>query len=236
MLESLMGGDLVAGLLSSGVTVVETFSDPISIEMFPEEAAHVVRAVESRRREFATVRKCAHLALSELGIEPSPIIPGPDREPLWPPGITGSMTHCDGFRAAAVVRKQDMNAVGIDAELNLPLPVGILELILTPDEKQALCHLASAYPDVAWDRLVFSAKESTFKTWFPLTGEWLEFKDCEIDLDAVNGTFVSTLRAAQGCVDGRIIAKLHGRWRTLKSLKGDYLATAIQIPSCSGRN
>jgi enterobactin synthetase component D / holo-[acyl-carrier protein] synthase len=231
-----MGAHLVAGLLSPSVTVVETFSDPISTEMFPEEAAYVVRAVESRRREFATVRRCAHSALSELGVEPSPIVPGPHREPLWPSGITGSMTHCDGFRAAAVALKQDMKSLGIDAELNLPLPIGTLELIVTHDERQAIYDLAHAFPNVAWDRLFFSAKESTFKAWFPLTQEWLDFNDCEIDLDAIAGTFVSTLRAAQGYREDRITTKLCGRWRALRSVDGNYLATAVQIPSSRGRD
>ena len=40
------------------------------------------------------------------------------------------------------------------------------------------------------DRLLFCAKEATYKAWYPLTGRWLGFEDADIDLRP-DGTFVS---------------------------------------------
>ena len=68
------------------------------------------------------------------------------------------MTHCDGYRAAAVASKSDMTAIGIDAEINEPLPVEVADLIISENEAQALRYLASSEPYVAWDRLLFSIK------------------------------------------------------------------------------
>ena len=60
--------------------------------------------------------------------------PGAKREPLWPAGVVGSITHCDGYRAAAVARATDLATVGIDAEPHEPLPDGVLAAIALPAE------------------------------------------------------------------------------------------------------
>ncbi len=61
------GGGLLEGLLPAEVAVVETFCDPLSVELFALEADVVANAVESRRREFASVRWRARAALAQLG-------------------------------------------------------------------------------------------------------------------------------------------------------------------------
>jgi 4'-phosphopantetheinyl transferase EntD len=79
----------------------EAFDDPPDGVLFPEEAA-ISRAVEKRRRDFRTVRHCSRRALRELGVPPTAVAPGERRKPVWPPGVVGSLTHCTGYRAAAV--------------------------------------------------------------------------------------------------------------------------------------
>ncbi|MEV0289181.1 4'-phosphopantetheinyl transferase superfamily protein [Kribbella sp. NPDC050820] len=37
--------------------------------------------------------------------------------------------------------------------------------------------------------IVFSAKESFYKAWFPLTGVWLDFRDVVVSLAGGTGTF-----------------------------------------------
>jgi 4'-phosphopantetheinyl transferase EntD len=48
---------------------------------------------------------------------------------------------------------------------------GVLDRISLPDERAMLGDLAA--PGPRWDLLLFSAKESVYKAWFPLTGRWL---------------------------------------------------------------
>ena len=92
--------------------------------LFPQERSYLERAVEGRRAEFATVRFCARRALGGLGLDRPVMVPGPHREPSWPDGVVGAMTHCEGYRAAAVAWARDADAIGIDAELVLPyLPI-----------------------------------------------------------------------------------------------------------------
>lgn len=113
---------------------------------------------------------------------PQPVLPGERGAPRWPEGLVGSMTHCDGYRAAALVRATDLASLGIDAEPHTPLPDGILPSVSLPAERVRLARLTAGQPAVHWDRLLFSAKESVYKTWFPLTGKWLDFEEADIEI------------------------------------------------------
>lgn len=192
---------LLAGLLPARVEVVEAFADPPSFELFPEEQALMERATSAeRRREFATVRMCARTAMLRLGVPPAPVLPREEgagwarNAPRWPQGVVGAMTHCEGYRAAALARSGAVASVGIDAEPHAPLAKGIQSAVTSPEERMALARLARSHSEVAWERVLFSAKESVFKAWFPLTGRWLGFEDCEIALDADDGTFSAALQ------------------------------------------
>lgn len=88
------------------------------------------------------------------------------RAPRWFDGIVGSMTRCDGYHAAAAARSTSIAAIGVDGEPNEPVSEGVRELITLPEERPVLERLAHSYPDVAWDRLLFSAKESVYKAWY----------------------------------------------------------------------
>ena len=116
------GPEMLEQILPPAVAVVETFGDLPGATLFPEEEAAIARAVPKRRREFATGRGCARAALNRLGEPPVPILRGPQGAPLWPAGVVGSITHCDGYRAAAVARTSDIATVGLDAEPDKPLP------------------------------------------------------------------------------------------------------------------
>ena len=162
------------------VECAEEFGDPPEAALFPAEEALLARAVEKRRREFATGRQCARSALGALGIGPAPILPGQGGAPQWPSGIVGSITHCAGYRAAAVARASEVVTIGLDAEPAGSLPGEVLGLVTLPDERDRLRDLARDVPGVCWDTLLFSAKESVYKAWFPLARRWLGFNDADI--------------------------------------------------------
>jgi 4'-phosphopantetheinyl transferase EntD len=92
------------------------------------------------------------------------------------------MTHCPGYRAAAVADRSQLPTIGIDAELDEPLPRNVLSVIARPEEVPHLADVASAGPFHA-DRLLFSAKESVYKAWYPLTQRWLDFEDVSVTID-----------------------------------------------------
>src|SRR5262245_42027975 len=159
---------MIEQVLPVAVASAEDFGDSPGAVLFPEEAALVARAGEKRRREFTTARRCAHRALAALGVAPAPLLPGEGGAPQWPAGIVGSITHCAGYRAAAVADARDILTVGLDGELDKALPDPVLNAVSLPGERARLADLATAVPGTCWDRLLFSAKEATYKAWFPL--------------------------------------------------------------------
>jgi 4'-phosphopantetheinyl transferase EntD len=193
-------------LLPSSVVTAEAFADDLGEPCFPGEEDLVATAVDGRRREFVTARRCAREALARLGFGPAPIRSGPRREPVWPAGVAGSITHCAGYRAAAVARVTDVVSLGIDAEPHAPLPSRVLPAVTTPGDREHLADLAAQDPAVHWDRLLFSAKEAVYKAWYPVTRRWLGFEDASLTVDRVRGTFAARIHIESPW------PALHGRW------------------------
>lgn len=203
---------MIEEVLPTAVASAETVEEFVDEPLFPEEAAAIARAVEKRRQEFITVRACARRALAVLGMERQPLVPGDRGAPTWPRGIVGSMTHCTGYRAAVVARTTHLIAVGIDAEPHEHLPEGVLEAVSSPGERQHLSELARTVPSVRWDRLLFSAKESIYKAWFPLTRTWLGFEDAELSIDVPRRAFTARLLVTGPMVGDRRLGTIHGYW------------------------
>lgn len=216
---------MIQQILPAAVAATEAFSDPPHVSLFPEEKDAIARAVEKRRREFATARACARESLARLGIAPSPIPRGPDGAPRWPDGVTGSITHCADYRACAVARTSDVASIGIDAEPNAATPDGVVKTVTDQAEREHLAGLSASRPDVHWDRLLFSAKESVYKTWFPLTGRWLGFGDARISIDPGNGTFTARLLIPGPLVNGNRRDSFEGRWIAREGL----IVTAVVL-------
>ena len=218
---------MIEEILPAEVSSAEAFADPLGVILFPEEAALVARAVDKRRREFTKGRSCARNALSELGLPPAPILTGERGAPQWPPGVVGSITHCAGYGAAAVARTHDMLTIGLDAEPNDVLPEGVLDTISIPCEQARLRELAPVEPPVCWDRLLFSAKESVYKAWFPLTRRWLGFEEADISINTANRTFAARLLVAAPAIGDSRLTGFAGRWLASDGL----ILTAIAVPA-----
>ncbi|MDN5754865.1 MAG: 4'-phosphopantetheinyl transferase family protein [Arthrobacter sp.] len=194
-------------LLPSTIQVSEIDHDPVPAQQATPfstaESTGLTDAVEQRRSEFLTTRRCAHEALATAGAPPAPLMRGPRGEPQWPAGWVGSLTHIGPtsagrptYRAAAVAAADRFAALGIDAEEWAPLPHGTSGVICTELElrsAEALFPAATAQP---MDRLVFSIKESFYKARFPLTRTWLDFLDVEVDFGSVATRDAGVARAA----------------------------------------
>jgi enterobactin synthetase component D / holo-[acyl-carrier protein] synthase len=214
------GGALGAILPASASTAFARHDIP-GAPLFAAEEAAVEGAVETRRREFATARACARVALGRWGLSRQPIPVGPAGEPLWPAGIVGSITHCDGYRACAAAHRVDLLAVGIDAEPAQPLPAGTLAAVAFDDELAQVRRLVAEEPSVPWGRLLFSAKEAVFKAWYSLTGQRLGFEDAHLVVDPFSGTFSAHL-AVRAAGEQR---GFRGRW----ALDEGIVLTAVAV-------
>ena len=217
---------LISAVVPDFVATAELYADPPGLAPLPEEEPLIARSVAKRRNEFITVRHCARVALGELGVAPVPILKGEKGEPCWPAGVVGSLTHCEGYRGAVVGQADAARSVGIDAEPHGVLPDGVLDAVSLPAERDELAALPA---ELHWDRILFCAKEATYKAWFPLTRRWLGFEDAhivfDVDSDGATGVFVSRILIDPSALSGPPLTAMRGRW----SVREGLVLTAIVL-------
>jgi enterobactin synthetase component D / holo-[acyl-carrier protein] synthase len=191
-------------MLPTGVvaSVWDSAGEP---DLYPEESALVERALQSRKIEFARGRACARDALGQLGRSPGPIMVGESREPLWPHGFVGSITHCDGLVMAVAASTDNLHGIGLDAEPANPLPLSTRPLLLHPSE------MFSDRRRPILETVVFSAKESIHKALFPSSRVWMDFLEVEVELDVDKGTYQVRAAATADLTDPYLDA-LAGRF------------------------
>jgi 4'-phosphopantetheinyl transferase EntD len=217
---------LLSDVLPETVSAAELYTDPPDLAPLPEEEPLIAKSVAKRRNEFITVRFCARLALEGIGVPPVPILKGDKGEPCWPDGVVGSLTHTEGFRGAAVGRRGAVRSVGIDAEPHGVLPDGVLDAISLPAERSEISALPAG---LHWDRILFCAKEATYKAWYPVTKRWLGFEDAHIafslDDSGTSGRFESRILIDPAALSGPPLTSLRGRW----SVRDGLALTAIVL-------
>jgi 4'-phosphopantetheinyl transferase EntD len=124
-------------------------------------------------------RAAARLALTELGFEdPPPILRGAGREPLWPGGIVGSITHCGPWAIAAVANNQSIQAIGIDLEEIVAVPYNeISNVVCSEVERDWVFGGRDTRLRLA---MLFSAKEAIYKALYPLCQKFFDFHAAEL--------------------------------------------------------
>jgi 4'-phosphopantetheinyl transferase EntD len=188
-------GPAPPGLFPPGVLLAVAEPGDDESPLAPEEAALVARAVARRRRDFAAGRACARAALSALGRPAAAIGARPERDPIWPEGVVGSITHTDGWVAAAVAPAAAFAGLGLDAEAGTPLDEALIRLVCRPGEPS----------DPIAAKAVFCAKEAVYKAVFPSTRTFLEFHDVEVAFEGDGaGPFTATVVATGRRVAGHL--------------------------------
>ncbi|MER7850155.1 4'-phosphopantetheinyl transferase superfamily protein [Kitasatospora sp. NPDC096077] len=205
----------VGTLLPADVNCAEAFGPPPTGALIGPEVAHIQGRSPRRQRQFTAARVLARSALAELDVPARPLLPGRGGAPGWPDGTTGSITHCDGYTACAATRTIRYAALGIDAEPQQPLPHGTLHLTASAAEHRRLARLPQG--TVPWDRLLFSAKEATYKAFYPLTHTWTALASITVTL-RLDGTFT-----ARHPLNPQ---PRQGRWTTRQGI----LVTALVLP------
>jgi 4'-phosphopantetheinyl transferase EntD len=210
--RSLPDSALLVGLFPEGVAVA--CGDPgVPTPLRPAEAELVARAVVKRRLEFARGRACARSALALLGGPSVDILMGRAREPLWPNEFVGSLTHTDGFCAAAVARRDRFVTLGLDAEPDTPLEPNVAERVTSREERERAAERVNGDPGRA-AHLLFSAKEAFYKCQFPLTHSFLSFDAVRMEVEEEELSCV-LLEPAGSFRPG---TAFRGRWRRQGSM------------------
>jgi 4'-phosphopantetheinyl transferase EntD len=152
-------------------------------------------AVHVRRLLFALGRAAARDALRQLEFEEVAIRRGAGGEPIWPPGVVGSISHSREVALAVVGRRAEYTGLGLDIE----------ELARGPSPRAArlVCRPAelewvAAEPGAPRLMMLFSAKEAVFKALYPIAGVWLGFADAELAWRADAGAFRARVRKSVG--------------------------------------
>ncbi len=174
-------------ILPTSVIVAKATLEMWHTPCLPEEMLLVKNAVKKRQKEFQAGRHCAREALAQLGIHHFPVLSGNKREPLWPKGIIGSITHCHNYCAVAVCSSQTFKGIGIDVEKKTPLEKSVLDLICTESEQTWLKK--NNLTETFWSKIFFSAKECLYKSYYPITHQYLDFLEAEFSFNIEDGTF-----------------------------------------------
>ena len=222
------GESLMRSLLPPDICVAETTGDFGHLR--DAEREYFASAVPKRVHEATTARSCARLALKQLYLrEPEPtepptepvFVPCADGSPAWPAGVVGSMTHCAGYRAAAVGSAHRYAGIGIDVEPAVPLSAAVQELIVRDEEKRFAFGVHS--------KVLFSAKEAALKTWYPLGFRGFDVSDISVACD-VESAAERRGEDARGTFTARIPTMpdapvLPGGW----AIEGGFVVTAASL-------
>lgn len=166
--------------------------------LFDDEARHVARAIDHRRKEFAVGRAL----LRELTGTSAAIGVLTNRAPAPPPGWVVSLAHDRDLVAAVAAPSTLVGSLGVDMEPIGPLDAGVADIVLRRDD-----------PDI--DPLAaFVAKEAAYKAWSLPDRRILEFHDVRLRLGPDGGEFVAEVVAVdveRTALAGRL-ARAAGRW------------------------
>jgi enterobactin synthetase component D len=177
---------------------MKTLHDYAGVTLYPQEIALLSPgAVQKHKVEFCLGRAAAHSALREINVCNFPVLKGINNEPLWPRGVVGAISHCGEIALAAVALKEIAAGVGIDIE--------IMDETIFEDIVKGVCTIR----EFVWvnerngeklERLlmIFSAKESIFKAFFPIANVFLDFLDAELTWNDDTGSFSGKLLKSAG--------------------------------------
>ncbi|HKQ80667.1 MAG TPA: 4'-phosphopantetheinyl transferase superfamily protein [Steroidobacteraceae bacterium] len=214
----------VEKLFPPGAVAFETRSRGSASDLLPTERECVARSMDKRVSEFAAGRLCAHAAFAALGIEPTPLLMGMDRAPIWPAAVVGSITHSEGYCTAVAGCEAQFAAIGVDAECSKEMSASLWHLVMREEELQRLQNLK----EDAGERmalLIFLAKEAFYKCQYELTRTWLGFEDVVIDV-ADDAFEVSVVDASHP------IRRMRGPWIGRFSVGEDVVVAGIAAKRC----
>lgn len=185
--------------------------------------SHEFEAVEGKNgytqrfyQQSLDARTCARYAFSEYNITRSEILSDIYGKPVWPEGIIGSLSHCEGCVGAAIAHTYYYRSIGIDIEENYFLPIEIIHFSLFDNEIKTISMLKNSNPTVAWDRLFFSAKEAVYKAISYAENTAIPFTDIEISLLPIRKFRLKSIRSSYGTPVNGPIPSVTGEWRILQ--------------------
>jgi 4'-phosphopantetheinyl transferase EntD len=130
--------------------------------------------------------------VDQLGFEPIAIDRKNSGAPVWPSGVTGSISHTDHTALAVVAvsaRCTYAEGIGVDLEPDGPLDdPAMLQLICRRDELAEGCDM-SLSASLQFGKLIFVIKEAVYKASYAGHRSFVDFHDIRVSVDDRDGTF-----------------------------------------------
>jgi 4'-phosphopantetheinyl transferase EntD len=227
---------VVAELESAGSDGALTLQRCESELLTPREWDSIRHCAERRIVDFCCGRMCARRALAEFGIAGFDLLSAEDRQPIWPPGLIGSITHTDGFAAAVVAERRIAAGLGLDVERIEAVRSELWQPICTPEELERLRALPNDERALT-GALTFVAKEAFFKCQYPLAGERFGFDEVELERatwSPTGGDFHLRVQRASN-LDRFLPPAAQRRLSGHCTRRGPYLIAAVALAPISQR-
>ncbi len=193
-------------------------------DLLPEELSYTAGMVLQRRKEFAAGRAAVRMATMVDGADPFAVPMGADRAPVWPTGVIGSIAHSSEVCLAAISRSKRYAAIGIDIELDVPLPPDIAGEVVHQGDGLGLEKMRAPLAEHYYMK-VFSAKEAAYKCQFSLTGSVLGFDALSIRFMPQSHSFMARFEKDVGRF--RVGDMLDGSY----VLIGGHVLTVVSMPT-----
>lgn len=177
-----LGFPALLGRMPAGVTGAWRRDSVPPTAIWPAEAQALGPVGERRAAEFALGRACARQALEALGVAQPVLRRG--REPIWPEGVVGSLSHCPGLGVALTGRLESVAGLGIDTEPVGRVPLTLRDRVACPSERIWLETVGYEALTMLW-----CAKEAIYKCLAPLARTFLDFQDVRLAIDLEQRTF-----------------------------------------------
>lgn len=176
----------------------------------------------ARARKFGAGRLAARKAMDMLGHIGRPVLQGADLAPVWPPGLTGSITHSERDSLAVVSDDPDIVALGINLEPATPLEPALWQICCTTEEMHWLASLGPSQRG-NFAKLIQSAKKAVCKAEYARHSTLLDFQQISLSINLATGRFGATID--DSAFDPVRIYRLNGQFAILS----DCFINAVEI-------
>ncbi len=205
----LLAAELTKSVFARNVAIAARDPRQMPDTMDPSEDHAVSGAVPRRRAEFHAGRAAARAGMVALGLPPRPVPSDLDRAPIWPEGVVGSISHCRSVCVAALGHTKDWASIGVDLEEDTPLAGDLVPIVCGAAEQSWLRTQNPAERGIM-AKLIFCAKEATYKAQYPLTGALFGFDHLEVRIDHETARFNARFLADAGGIRAGTV--MNGRY------------------------
>ncbi|AXI45924.1 phosphopantetheinyl transferase [Sulfitobacter sp. SK012] len=197
---------LTGSIFPAGVGIAARDPAGVPGAVDPSEAPALEGAVPRRKAEFYAGRAAARAAMVQLGLPPLPVPSDLDRSPIWPTGLVGTISHSVTACVAVIGASTQWSSLGVDLEEDTPLAADLMDVVCGQAELTWLDEQPAAERGLM-AKLIFCAKEATYKTQYPLTGAVFGFDHLEVTINRAETEFSACFLAPAGeFVAGDVLA------------------------------